>query len=321
MEISRLWAAMLTRNQSSAGTDSKVALTVNINGVDRVNHTFPDTTQLDQETAEANLYAIDLEGLGIEPSELTDSSIRLGIRGSDAWRPLHFFVWGQRLSPILGSEVIPLGIETSISTQVSADPAEGVQSIPIRLVTKGSRNMPINRIFLLLTTAGVPDDGDIIAEGLGPEGTNSAIEIQIVSQGRLVVLTEIRDTSQSDAELGSANFYSAPVISPFTRASLDAGSITLRLKGRDNWTPASVFVFGLDDAAGRPEAIVPLVHIPSWNFGAMEADPTNGMATVTLPLVADASFPGDSEVVVALKTLAARQDRILEILEKTAKSA
>jgi hypothetical protein len=53
----------------------------------------------------------------------------------------------------------------------------------------------------------------------------------------------------------------------------------------------------------------------------MEADPTNGMATVTLPLVADASFPGDSEVVVALKTLAARQDRILEILEKTAKSA
>ncbi len=316
MEISRLWAAMLTRNRNDAGTDSSITLTINVGGVERLNHTFADTTQEDQEQAQANLYEVNVRGRGIVPAELDGSSIRVGIRGNDAWRPEHFMVWGERAAPFFGTEVIPLAIETGITTQISTDPAEGPSSFPLRLVGKGNRTMPINRLFMLLTTAGEPDDGDIIAEGLGPQGTDSPIEIQIVSEGRLVVLSEISETHQDDLELGGANFYSAPVITPFTRNSLDDRSITLRVKGLDSWGPASFFLFGLDDAAGRPEFLVPLVHLPQWPFGLMEADSTTGVASVTLPLVPDRSFPGDDEVVATLRSIASGQEMIIELLQK-----
>jgi hypothetical protein len=76
-----------------------------------------------------------------------------------------------------------------------------------------------------------------------------------------------------------------PVILPFTRSSLNNGTITLRIKGgMDDWKPLRFFLFGLDDATGRPESIVPLVHLGEWPFGTMSPDTTNGIASVTLPL-------------------------------------
>ncbi|MGH7470655.1 MAG: hypothetical protein ACRENP_22130 [Longimicrobiales bacterium] len=318
MEISRLWAAMLTRNVNNAGTNHRIVLVINANGQDLLNHEFVDTTQKDQEQAQANLYEVNVRGKGIDPAELNNSSIRVGILGSDAWRAEHFMLWGERLSPFFDAEVIPLALETGIPTQISTDDDEGPSSFPLRLVGKGNRDMAINRIFLLFTTAGQLEDDDLGAEGLAPQGTDSPIEIQIVSDGRLVVLSEIRDTHQDDAELGGANFYSAPVITPFTRRALQDRSITLRVKGLDSWEPASLFLFGLDDAAGRPESLVPLVHLPRWPFGLLEADTSTGVATVTLPLVPDHSFPGNGEVVHALESIASGQNRIIEMLQTLA---
>jgi hypothetical protein len=83
------------------------------------------------------------------------------------------------------------------------------------------------------------------------------------------------------------------VIVPFSKGDLDDSSVTLRLKGLDIWEPASFFLFGLDTAAGRPEAIVPLVHLPEWPFGFMEADATNGVASINLPLLSGQSAPID----------------------------
>jgi hypothetical protein len=159
-----------------------------------------------------------------------------------------------------------------------------------------------------------------------PQGTNGTLEIQIVSEGRLVSLFEIRDTFQDDLEAGQANFYSAPVIVPFTKGSLDDTSITLRLRGRgpyvaqtglfDGWLPASFFLFGLDDAAGRPESIVPLVHLPEWPHGIMQPDATSATASVTLSLAPEPFLAPEGELVATLNSIATGQKKIIELLEK-----
>jgi hypothetical protein len=58
-----------------------------------VHFTLPDTAQDDQEGGQANLYQIDLndetpiEGRTFLTERLNDSSVRVGIRGDDAWSP------------------------------------------------------------------------------------------------------------------------------------------------------------------------------------------------------------------------------------------
>jgi hypothetical protein len=313
MPLSRVWVAMLTRDRRNAGTDSRIALIINQGGVDRLNHSFGDTGQSDQERGQANLYSVDVEGRNIEPEEMDAESIRIGILGSDAWRPEHIVVWGERPG-VDGTEILPLAIETEIGVQLSTDPDEGTASFPLRPVSRGDRNTEINRLFLFMTTLGKQT-------GFGgpvqpPYNSASPLEIQVVSERHLAVLFEISDTQQDDLEMGAANFYSAPVIAPFTKGSLDDNSITLRIKGLDSWGPGSFFAFGLDAREGRPRSMVPLVHLPDWPHGMMEAESTTGIASVTLALAPDPSV-SVNEVLVRLASLEAGQARLLALLEKS----
>lgn len=308
MEISRLWVAMLTRNEEHDGTDDLITLSINTaSGEVLPPHSFPETKQRDRRTGQANLYELDVTGRNIVPEEITNSSIRVGILGGNAWSPEHFMVWGERVS-VLGRTIIPLAIETGITEKLSTQESDdGVSDFPLRRVERGDRNLQINRLFILLTTAGVADP---------LRATDSPLEIQIVSEGHLVVLSEIRDTTQDDLEIGGANFYSAPVIAPFRKRDLDNSSITLRIKGLDDWEPESFFVFGLDDASGRPEFLVPLVHLPQWPHGYMEADSTTGVASLNLQLAPEELFALDGDFVMALNSIDSGQERIIGLLQK-----
>jgi hypothetical protein len=264
--LRRLWAGMLTRNVEDAGTDSRIALTV-----EGTQLTFPDTAQEDQERGRANLYEVAVQNHNIIPENLSNSSIRAVILGSDAWRPEHFVVWGERFT---GGAIVPLAIETGISAQLSTDSSEGNAALPLRLVGTGSRSMNINRLLLMMTTANSDD-----------AGTNDKINLTITTTGEEVVDFDIPDTPQDDQERGQANLYFVPVNSPFTRNSLGSNSIRLSTSGTDAWRPASLFLFGLDDAAGRPEALVPLVNLRSWPLGQLSTDSSEGSGSVTLPLL------------------------------------
>jgi hypothetical protein len=292
MQINRLWTAMLTRESRDSETDSSIFLSVNINGVDRLTHTFPDTQQTDQERGTANLYDIDVIDNGIRSEQLTNSSIRLGIDGDDAWRPQHVFVFGEGVTRPGTNETQALAIETEIRT-LSTDDDEGVPSVALNLVGHGSGSLAIRRLFILMRSRGSdrpPSDGGIGATAAPHQTlTDAPLEIQIVSQGGLVVLFQIRDTPQEDLEFGEANFYTMPVIVPFTRAELESDAITLRIMGMDDYEPLSLFIFGADRSAGRPTSMVPLVSIPNWQqagLGVIDYDPTNGTGSVTLPLAA-----------------------------------
>jgi hypothetical protein len=263
--LRRLWAGMLTRNVEDAGTDSRIALTV-----EGTQLTFPDTAQEDQERGRANLYEVAVQNHNIIPENLSNSSIRAVILGSDAWRPEHFVVWGERFT---GGAIVPLAIETGIAAQLSTDSSEGNAALPLRLVATGSRSMNINRLLLMMTTANSDD-----------AGTNDKIKLTITTtSGGEVVDFDIPDTPQDDQEKGQANLYFVPVNSPFTRNSLGSNSIRLSTSGTDAWRPASLFLFGLDDAAGRPEALVPLVHLRTWPLEQLSTDSSEGSESVTLP--------------------------------------
>lgn len=269
--LARLWVAWLTRRNDESGTD-RVRLTVNVDGKQLFSRTL-----FNFQTSKAAIFNFDIEDKGIESGSLTASSVRLEAVSEDAWRPEHFFVWGvEAPPPFRDLGIFPLAIEMKMNEQLSAENGEGVRMIPLRPVTNGNSDMSVNRLLVLLSTDAIVDRAD----------TDNSLEIQIVSNDRLVALCEIKDTAQEDLENGSSNFYTMPVILPFTKSSLTNESITLRIKGgMDNWLPRHFFLFGLDRAIGRPRSIVPLAHQQEWSFGAMEPDPTNGIASVTLPLV------------------------------------
>lgn len=272
MHLRRLWTGMLTKNSRNSGTDSRIVLIVNANGIDRLHHTFPDTSQPDQEQGAANLYETSVTGNFIIPEDLNNSSIRVGIRGNDLWRPQHFVVWGERFS---NGAIIPLAIETDLSVGLSTDVNEGNLSLPVRQVALGNANMAINRLLMLMTTANADHTG-----------TDSTVELQITDEeGSIIVDYDIPDTPQADQDKAQANFYFVPVGSSFTRNNLVEGSIRLRIKGSDAWLPQSFFLFGLDDAQGRPESLIPIVHLRNWNRGWMSTDDSEGISSYTLPLV------------------------------------
>jgi hypothetical protein len=289
--VNRLWTAMLTRNTFNVdtGTDSSIGISVNTGGQERLNVTFPDTWQDDQEAGVANMYDVGTENRRILTEQLTDSSIRLFINGNDAWRPEHLFVFGEGTDTIKQGATA-LAIETDVTTQLSTDATEGPSGMPLRLVHQGDTNQTIRRLFILMRSLGSDKPEPDGAVAVPPRSeTSGSLQVQIVSQGRLVVLFEIRNTDQFDMKNAQANFYTMPVIVPFTRAQLDAESITFRVISMDNYTPLSLFIFGADRAAGRPTSMVPLVGIGDWDTSGLptiEPDPTNGVGAITLPLMA-----------------------------------
>ena len=105
-DLSKVWFGMVTNDSDDSGTDSPIVLIFNVQGgrFDVLHRTFPDTAQEDQEQGKANLYEItedDFEpqafvGATVDPQDLNASSIRIGIRGADMWRPKSIFIWGEQ---------------------------------------------------------------------------------------------------------------------------------------------------------------------------------------------------------------------------------
>ena len=317
-----MWIGMLTRDVEDGGTHSSIVLTLGIDGVDHLNHTFANTDQKDQERGQANVYEVDLRGTNIEARALTDSSIRIGIRGDDAWRPEHLVMWGQRRGRPgrFDAEIIPLAIETDITKVLSTDSSEGPISLPLRLVSHGGSGTVIRRLLMLMVTQGTADDDSIFTDPNPVFGTENSLEIQMVSPSGLVALFEIANTTQDDLDSGVANLYTAPVIVPFAKRDLDEDALTLRIKGTDDWWPASFFLFGLDAPNGRPSALVPLSHLPQWPFGVMRADATTGAASVTLPLLRGNDVTTDDDVLVAmLRSIESNQNKVIRLLEQLVK--
>jgi hypothetical protein len=95
--LQKVWAAMLTSNSPNSGTHNDTVLFINEDGLDMLNHTFRDTAKQDQERGEANLYHLHVSETSrfapITPDNLTNSSVRIGMRALDTSTPEHYLVW------------------------------------------------------------------------------------------------------------------------------------------------------------------------------------------------------------------------------------
>jgi hypothetical protein len=278
-QLKDLWVGMETLDIKDAGTDSNVFLTVITNDIERLRHTFPKTPQRTfpptppkgPEKGRANLFSVNVAANGIVSESLTSNSIKVRIGGDDQWSPRHIVVWGRST----GGTVIPLAIRTDITEKISGDKNEGENFLQIPPVAQGNADLRINRLLMLMLTADVTD-----------AGTPNQISLQVFNGDRLVAEFDSEDTSQGDQERGQAALYFAPVKSAFTKRSLGATSIKLKIHGDDAWTPSQFFLFGLRLVSGRLQSMVPLVHIPSWKPGlpSLSLDDDEGKDFVDLPL-------------------------------------
>jgi hypothetical protein len=274
--IDKVWVAALTRNKGDAGSDSPLNLTINIDGLDVVDQTFRfGVDHVGQERGQAGLDPVSYpfpppaSNPLFESDNLTASSIRMGIRDDDAWAPDALLVMGRT-----AGKLTALGMETEVKSWLSTDKDEGHLSLPIRLVGAGSANTPIHRVLLLIYTAG----GSNV-------GTDSAIELEITAKANIVLKQQIVDTPQTDLEEYTANWYMLDAAVPFVKSDISAaGGIKLKILGSDAFDPTQVFVFGLDTPSGRPKQVITLVSELGWNLGWLSTDPSEGSASVNLPL-------------------------------------
>jgi len=261
--IRKLWVATLTSTESDSGSDSELVVIMNQGDIDVVHR---DLGFGDAETGGGKLYAHDISEAQVLPENFY---MRIGTRGSDAWRPTHIAAWCERFTT---GNVVPLGYDQEIETVLSTDSSEGRISLPVRPIQGGRIRTEINRVMLITGT------------GPGDSATDSPVHVRITAGTTVVVDHTIPDTPQADFESFEGNVYFLPVLSPFTRSQLTDTSIVLGIEGDDAWHPIVVVMFGLDTPVGQPGLMVPLVHRHPWGPQVLSTDPDEGVASVTLPL-------------------------------------
>ena len=273
--IEDVWLAALTKDEDDAGSGNRFNLTVNIDGRDVFRHDFilgwnlPGQGATGLRDGQAGLEEAQPPA-PFDSDKLTNSSVRVGLRGDDAWAPKHVMLIGRAQPDFTPGRMLALAMETDIERWLSADSDEGRLTMPVRRVGAGTSNTVIRRVLLLVYT---DRDSDV--------DTESDIRLQIAASGQLVLDQKITH----DFDRVRAYWHFLEVERPFTRADIvSKGSIHLSILGTDAWLPMTVFVFGLDTEEGRPAEVVTLSAIPKWNLGWLSTDASEGANSVPLPL-------------------------------------
>src|SRR5678816_3478709 len=110
--IRNLWLATLTSTDSDSGSENELVVIMNKNDIDVVHR---DLSYGDVETGGGKLYRHDISEEQVLPE---DYYLRVGIRGSDAWRPTVIAAWCERFTT---GNVVPLGYNEVIETILSTD--------------------------------------------------------------------------------------------------------------------------------------------------------------------------------------------------------
>ena len=264
-EVNSLYLAALTRDLDDAGSSDQLNVTINVNGIDVA------VAEFVAEHPEAQGYLQHAVAVVSFNSEsLTNSSVRIGNRGDDAWAPEHILLFAHENR----QGTVPIAMETDLTQWLSSDANEGALTLPLRLVGLGDSSTLIHRLLLLVRTADRDD-----------AGTDSPVRLQVIDSNGQLRMSELitntqTDTPQDDLERGVSNWYYLPVQTPFTEREIDSagsvGRIELEILGRDAWLPESLYLFGLDTLSGRPTKLVPLVSTANWQLGHLSQDETEG---------------------------------------------
>jgi hypothetical protein len=223
--IDDVWLAALTKNENDAGSRNLFNLTVNIDGANVFGHDFllgwnlPGQGATGLGKGQAGLEESNPPPAPFDAAKLSNSSVRLGLRGDDAWGPKHVLVVGRTQPEFTPGRILALAMETDIERRLSADSSEGKLTMPLRRVGEGTSATIIRRVLMLIYTD----------RGSGVE-TESDIRLQIASSGQLVLDKKITH----DINQVRAYWQFFDVERPFTRADVDSsGGINLSILGTD----------------------------------------------------------------------------------------
>lgn len=267
---------MLTKSERDAETKDKLDVSINIDGSDVVSkHTIQWGILLDNMIHRGNASIAPVpntitEPISFDSVSLTNSSVRVGITGRDMWTPEHILLIGPEAA---NGQCIPLAGEWDINTKLSTDATEGPgakMTIPLRLVRLGSLSTTLRRVLLLVKTSHVDD-----------AGSSDPIVLEITTgQGDVVLNQGIDDDSLEKSD----SWYTLDLNQPSSKEQMINGRITLSIRGRDAWLPRQLYLFGLDTAEGRPNAMITLVSVTEWNMGWLSEDTSEGQPSVNLPI-------------------------------------
>jgi hypothetical protein len=273
--IDDVWLAALTKDEDDAGSRNRFNLTINIDGGDVFRHDFllgwnlPGQGSTGLRDGQAGMEEAHPPA-PFDSDKLTNSSVRVGLRGDDAWAPKHVMVIGRAQPDFTPGRILALAMETDIERWLSADSDEGPLTMPVRRVGAGTSSTVIRRVLLLVYTDRASD-----------VDTESDIKLQIAASGQLMLDQKLTH----DFNRVRAYWHFLEVERPFTRADVASkGAIHLSILGTDAWLPMTVFVFGLDTEEGRPGEVVTLSAIPKWDLGWLSTDSSEGAASVPLPI-------------------------------------
>ena len=262
--LTKIHCIFSTHPFRTAGTSSKPVLILGNNRTDLLHHTFD--IQKPISGGSSHYFTIDVRGQGLNTYF---QFMRLGIRGDDMWVPESVFVFGEQDE----SESLrfqPLAIQFYDKELLSTDEYEGRISIPLKRASLGSYYTQLSRVMVMIRNNGQRHAGTKSPVLLTIEGKKEELLRLEIPEGKLATDDAVYFTGVWFRNIDSSN---------------EIRSIRLHIGGDDQWTPGSVYVFGIDREPDEYEQVVPLVYIQDWaetGLGSLSEDAKEGKDSVTL---------------------------------------
>ncbi|MBD3166968.1 hypothetical protein GF324_10240 [bacterium] len=154
---------------------------------------------------------------------------------------------------------LPLGIELSRKI-VLGMPSSGEPSMPIRplRLCNLQMNFRIRRLMPVLHYRTEPDLTEFPRLGL-----------QLFGMGKPLTRNLLPLSESTHGRNGSLYARMLPVKQPFLLRSAD--TLVIMLLDGDDIHPVSFFLFGMDGSKGRPKQWYPLIYLPEWDEGSLNA--------------------------------------------------
>ena len=260
--LKKIYFAFKTAKYRHAGTKDQPVLIISDNTRDLLHHNFK--TEGPIEEGSAHLLSVDVEKLNLNRYP---RYMRVGLRGADMWRPELVFVFAELVNE--NYHYSPLGIKY-YSPPISADESEGRLSIPLTRANFGGNFTRLRRLLVLIRN-----------ETKTGAGTNRPITLSIDSHAKNIASHKI----PAGALAKNGGIYLSMVYLSENFIQNDIRDIEIRINGSDKWTPASFWLWGLDERQDNYENMVPLVAIPDWqssDLGALSEDEKEGTASKLL---------------------------------------